>query len=94
MIPSQAYSTFFIFAFHSAMRPLLLPIEDSKYKAFLSFVRTLDYVSVDEIQNISQWQQDGVARRLELIESGKMTARSWDEASKDIFRKFGVLNQA
>lgn len=69
------------------MRPLLLHIEDSKYKAFLSFVRTLDYVSVDEVQDIPQWQQDEVARRLELIESGKMKARSWDEASKDIFKK-------
>jgi hypothetical protein len=69
------------------MRPLLLHIEDSKYKTFLSFVRTLDYVSVDEVQDIPQWQQDEVARRLELIESGKMKARSWDEASKDIFKK-------
>jgi hypothetical protein len=69
------------------MRPLLLHIEDSKYKAFLSYVRTLDYVSVDEGDDIPQWQQDEVARRLKLIESGKMTARSWDEASKDIFRK-------
>lgn len=76
------------------MRPLLLHIEDSKYKAFLSYVRTLDHVSVDEGDDIPQWQQEEVARRLELIESGKMTARSWDEASKDIFGKFGVLNQA
>ncbi len=76
------------------MRPLLLHIEDSKYKAFLSYVRTLDYVSVDEGDDIPQWQQDEVARRLELIELGKMTARSWDEASKDVFRKLGVLNQA
>lgn len=69
------------------MRPLLLHIEDSKYKAFLSYVRTLDYVSVDEGDDIPQWQQEEVARRLELIESGKMTARSWDKASRDVFRK-------
>jgi hypothetical protein len=69
------------------MRQLLLHIEDSRYKAFLSYLSTLDYVSVDEEIGIPQWQQDEVARRLELIESGKMTARSWEEASKDIFRK-------
>jgi hypothetical protein len=76
------------------MRPLLLHIGDSQYKAFLSYVRTLDCVSVDEGDDIPQWQQDEVARRLELIESGNMTTRSWDEASKDIFRKLGVLNHA
>jgi hypothetical protein len=69
------------------MRQLILQIEDSKFKAFLTYVKTLDYVSIDEVQDLPQWQQEEVGRRLELIDAGKMNTRSWDEASKDIFKK-------
>lgn len=69
------------------MKKLILDIEESKFKAFLSFVKTLDYVSVSNEEPIPEWQQEEVNRRIELIEKGKMKARSWDEAKRDVFKK-------
>ena len=68
------------------MKQLILDIEESKFKTFLSFIKTLDYVSVSEEEAIPQWQQEEVNRRLQLIEEGDMKTRSWDEAKKDIFK--------
>ena len=65
---------------------LTLEIQDSRFKTFLDFIKTLDYVSIQE-DAIPQWQQDEVNKRLELINKGKMKTRNWDEAKKDIFKK-------
>jgi hypothetical protein len=70
------------------MKQLILKIEESKFKAFLDFIKTLDYVSVSgESETIPQWQQDEVNKRIELIEKGEMQTRRWKEAKKDIFKK-------
>ncbi|MEQ9289806.1 MAG: addiction module protein [Cyclobacteriaceae bacterium] len=66
---------------------VILDIEDNKLDTFLNFIRTLDYVSIKKDEAIPQWQQDEVNKRLELIDSGKMKTRSWDEAKKEIFSK-------
>ena len=50
-------------------------------------IKTLDYVFVNQENAIPQWQQDEVNRRLQLIESGKIKTRSWDEAKKDVFKR-------
>lgn len=69
------------------MKQLILNIEDSKFKAFLSFIKTLDYVSVSKEEIIPEEQQAEVAHRMQLLEKGEMKSRSWDEAKKDIFKK-------
>jgi len=69
------------------MKQIILNIEESKFKAFLSFINTLDYVSVSKEESIPAWQQQEVNRRLHLIEKGEMKTRSWDEAKKDIYKK-------
>ena len=69
------------------MKQIILNIEESKFKAFLSFIKTLDYVSVSKEDSIPEWQQQEVNKRLQLIEKGEMKTRSWDEAKKDIFKK-------
>ena len=69
------------------MKQIVLNIEDSKYKAFFSFIKTLDYVSVSSEGAIPVWQQEEVSKRLKLIENGQMKTRSWDEAQKEIFKK-------
>ena len=69
------------------MKKLILNIEESKFKAFLSFIKTLDYVSVSKEEAVPEWQQDEVNKRLDLIEKGEMKARSWDKAKEDIFKK-------
>ena len=69
------------------MKQIILNIEESKFKAFLSFIKTLDYVSVSKEEAIPALQQQEINRRLQLIEKGEMKTRSWDEAKKDIFKK-------
>ncbi len=69
------------------MKKLILNIEESKFKAFLSFIKTLDYVSVSKEEAIPERQKEEVEQRMELIEKGKMKVRSWDEAKKDVFKK-------
>ncbi|MFT6855940.1 MAG: hypothetical protein ACJA0X_001917 [Cyclobacteriaceae bacterium] len=66
---------------------ITLDIQDNRYDTFLSFIKTLDYVSINKEEVIPQWQQDEVNKRLELINSGEMKIRSWNEAKKDIFKK-------
>lgn len=66
---------------------ITLDIQDSRFDTFLSFIKTLDYVSINQADTIPQWQQDEVNRRLQLIDKGEMKTRSWDEAKKDIFKK-------
>ncbi|MBV6644752.1 MAG: addiction module protein [Cyclobacteriaceae bacterium] len=65
---------------------ITLDIHDSRFDTFLSFIKTLDYVSINEEDTIPQWQQDEVTERLQLLKKGKMKARSWDEAKKSIFK--------
>ena len=67
------------------MKQTVLNIEDSKFKAFFSFIKTLDYVSVSKDEAVPAWQQEEVNKRMQLIESGEMKIRSWDEAKKEIF---------
>ena len=66
---------------------ITLDIQDSRFDTFLSFIKTLDYVSIKQEDTIPQWQQDEVNRRLQLIDKGEMKTRSWEEAKKDIFKK-------
>ena len=70
------------------MKQITLNIEESKFKAFLSFIKTLDYVSVStEESEISLAQQEEVLKRMKLMEEGKMASRSWEEAKQDIFKR-------
>jgi len=66
---------------------ITLDIQDSRFDTFLSFIKTLDYVSIKQEDTIPQWQQDEVNRRLQLIDKGEMKTRSWNEAKNDIFKK-------
>ncbi|HKL02567.1 MAG TPA: addiction module protein [Cryomorphaceae bacterium] len=69
------------------MKKLILNIEESKYRAFLSYIETLDYVSVSKNEDLPVWQQEEVKRRMDLVAKGEMKARTWDEARKDVFKK-------
>lgn len=42
---------------------LLLDIKDSRFDAFLNFIKTLDYISITEQNEIPQWAQDIVLKR-------------------------------
>jgi len=65
-------------------KTITLQIDDQKFDAFRSFIETLDYVSVID-DDLPEWQKEEIDRRLKLLDSGKMSTRSWKEAKKDIF---------
>jgi hypothetical protein len=64
---------------------ITLEIQEGRYDTFLNFIKTLDYVSIKKEEDIPQWQQDEVNKRLSLIEKGEMKTRSWEEAKTDLF---------
>ncbi len=69
------------------MKQLILNIEENKFNAFLTFIRTLEYVSVSVEGDIPDWQQDEVTKRTLLIEKGEMKTRNWEEDKGEIFKK-------
>jgi hypothetical protein len=69
------------------MKQITLNIDETKFKAFLNFIKTLDYVSVSDETNIPLEQQEEAQRRLELVQEGKMKTRSWSDAKQDIFKR-------
>jgi predicted nucleotide-binding protein (sugar kinase/HSP70/actin superfamily) len=88
-----------LYSNNAEMKQITLNIEESKFKAFLTYIKSLDYVSVSKeitskyknLENseseIPKWQEDVVNKRLKDIDSGEMKTRSWDKAKKDIFKK-------
>lgn len=42
---------------------LLLDIQDNQFEAFINFIKTLDYISITEQNEIPQWAQDIVLKR-------------------------------
>ena len=69
------------------MKQITLNIDETKFKAFLSFIKTIDYVSVSDEIDIPLEQQQEAERRLNLVQEGKMKTRSWNEAKQDIFKR-------
>lgn len=69
------------------MKQITLNIDETKFKAFLSFIKTLDYVSVSDEIDIPLEQQQEAERRLKLVQEGKMKTRSWNQAKQDIFKR-------
>lgn len=67
-------------------KQVVLNVEESKYKRFLSLLKTLDYVTITEQQEISEWQKNEVSNRKKLIKKDVMKTRSWKEAENDIFK--------
>ncbi len=66
---------------------LTIDIEDAKFDTLKNFLQTLDYVSIEPSDDIPAWQKEEVMRRKALIEEGKMVARPWSEARKEVFKK-------
>lgn len=70
------------------MKQLTLNIEEKKINTFLSFIKTLDYVSIsNDEEEFRFWQQDEVNRRIQLIESGEMKMHKWSDVKNEIFKK-------
>jgi hypothetical protein len=67
------------------MKQVTLNVDESKYETFLSFIKTLDYVSVAQDFEIPDWQKEEVARRLKLTSTGEIKTADWPEVNSRIF---------
>lgn len=67
------------------MKKITLNIEEDNFKAFLEFIKTLNYVSIEENISTYEAQEEETSRRIQLVEEGKMKVRNWEEAKKDLF---------
>jgi hypothetical protein len=67
---------------------LSLDENSEKVQAFLNFIKTLDFVSLERNDDIPQWQKDKLDIYLDEHHNG--TADYWDDAKKDLFAKYKV----
>lgn len=72
------------------MKQVILNIEDDKLLAFMNFIKTLNYVSVEKESDLSNWQIQQLDLALEEHQNGEANYISWEEAKKDLFEKFNV----
>lgn len=68
------------------MKEIILNVPDHKVNFVMELIEQLG-LEVQQETEISDEQQREVNRRLDLIESGEMSIRNWDEAKKEIFNK-------
>jgi hypothetical protein len=58
------------------MKQLTLNIDDSKFKAFLEFIKTLDYVKVEEVGDPSLEELQNSLKQVKLMQEGKLPKQS------------------
>lgn len=66
---------------------ITITIDESQLNTFLQFLRTLDYVRIEDEENILNAQIEEVQQRIIAHEQGKMGKRPWSEAEKALFSK-------
>ena len=61
------------------MKQVTLNIADSKFKTFLEFIKTLDYVKVDESEEIGLKELQSSLKQVKLMQEGKLPKQSAQE---------------
>ena len=64
-------------------------ISNPKAQAFLDFIKTLDFVSVDE-NDIPQWQQDLTLKRMAELDKDPSKAIDFDNMIDRLEKKHGL----
>lgn len=74
------------------MKQVLLNIEESKYKAFLSFIKTIDFISLvnEGGNNVPKWQVDKVNSRIEELKKHPERAIDFNQMLDRIESKYGL----
>lgn len=68
-----------------------IKIDDSsqKAKALLEFLQTLDFVSFEN-NELNSWQKTQLDKSILEHENGSTNYITWEQAKKDLFKKFNV----
>lgn len=61
------------------MKQLTLTISDNKFNAFLEFIKTLDYVKVEDIEETAMEELKNSLRQVKLMRDGKLPKQSAKE---------------
>ena len=69
------------------MTQVILNIEDDKLNAFITFIKTLNYVSVAKSDDIPQWQKDEVNKSIKEIDNSTIIHEDWEVTRKRLFEK-------
>jgi len=74
------------------MKQLLINIEESKYNAFLTFIKTLDFINlVDEADiEVPKWQIDEVNSRIEELEKHPDRAIDFNQMLERVKNKYDL----
>jgi len=54
------------------MKQVTLNISDNKFKAFLEFIKTLDYVKVDDVKEKAVEELQSSLKQVRLMQEGKL----------------------
>lgn len=58
------------------MKQVTLNIADNKFKAFLEFIKTLDYVEVEDKKGKALKELQGSLKQVKLMQEGKLPKQS------------------
>lgn len=61
------------------MKQITLNIADSKFKAFLEFIKTLDYVKVEDTEESALKELQSSLNQVKLIKEGKLPKQTAKE---------------
>jgi hypothetical protein len=61
------------------MKQVTLNIADNKFNTFLEFIKTLDYVKVDESEEIALKELQNSLKQVKLMQEGKLPKQSAQE---------------
>ncbi len=61
------------------MKQVTLNIADNKFKTFLDFIKTLDYVKVEDIEEQTLEELQNSLRQVKLMQEGKLPKQSAQE---------------
>ena len=58
------------------MKQVTLNIADNKFQAFLEFIKTLDYVKVEDTEGIAIQELQSSLKQVKLMQEGKLPKQS------------------
>ncbi len=61
------------------MKQLTLNISDNKFRTFLEFIKTLDYVEVPEVDKKALSELQGSLNQVKLMQEGKIEKQSAED---------------
>ncbi len=61
------------------MKQITLTIAENKFKTFLDFIKTLNYVEVVDAKDVAIKELQNSLKQVKLIQSGKLPKKSIDQ---------------